>query len=65
MLLMLTPLHTSSSHCPSCCYCCLCQQVVAETIACELETMVNGRNTSPGLDLSAVPTALQSFAVAL
>jgi hypothetical protein len=38
---------------------------MAEAIACRLETMVNGRNTRPGFDLSGLPTSLQPFAVAL
>jgi hypothetical protein len=38
---------------------------LAATIACHLETLVNGRNTRPGLDLTAIPDHLQPFAVAL
>uniref|UniRef100_A0A383VDQ3 Uncharacterized protein n=1 Tax=Tetradesmus obliquus TaxID=3088 RepID=A0A383VDQ3_TETOB len=41
------------------------KEAMATTIATTLETLANGRNTRPGLDLCAVPEQLQPFAVGL
>jgi hypothetical protein len=41
------------------------EQNLAANIACALETLVNGRNTRPGLDFTAIPDSLLPFAVAL
>jgi hypothetical protein len=38
---------------------------VANRIACTIETLINGRNTRPGLDLSGIPHRLLPFIVAL
>jgi hypothetical protein len=41
------------------------QQTAVANITCALETLVNGRNTKPGLDLAGIPNCLLPFVVAL